>query len=74
MTAADEVRGILGPPPAETVRDEVHLFFEFNRAIDTLSKRYGVLNVADQCRGYADFIQRLQAGIEMRHNDGHVGG
>lgn len=52
------------------VRDEVHLFFEFNRAIDALTKRYGVLNVADQCRGYADFVERLRAGIEVRHIDG----
>lgn len=55
---------------ADAVADEVHLFFEFNRAIDTLSKRYGVINVADQCRGYADFIERLRAGIEVRHSDG----
>lgn len=49
----------------QSAEDRVHLFFEFTRVINRLSMRYGTLEVAEQCKAWAELIGRVQAGIEL---------
>ena len=51
---------------ADDVRDEAHLCLEFQRVIDALTRRYGVINVADRCRIFADLIERAEAGFNVK--------
>ena len=57
---------------AETVRlaeevvaaQKVYLFHEFNDAMARLYKKYGVIEVAEQCRAWADFIDATRARLD----------
>lgn len=63
---ADPVR------PAESVAlaaemaaaQKVYLFHDFNDAMARLYKKYGVREVAEQCRAWADFIDAQAARID----------
>jgi hypothetical protein len=59
--------------PAESVAmaaevaaaQKVYLFHDFNDAMARLYKNYGVREVAEQCRAWADFID-----AQIARNDG----
>lgn len=42
----------------------VYLFHEFNTVIGRLNKKYGVREVAEQCRVWAEFIEAQVARID----------
>lgn len=61
-----------GRQPAEYVAmaedvasaQRVFLFHEFNTVIGRLNKKYGVQEVAEQCRVWAEFIEAQVARID----------